>query len=140
MTPLRIRVRVWEGRAADAVEHFLHTLYMEPFVVPAEMMERSRWEALKDAHETLQWELQNLWWAQVQVLVVWWEPSVRDDLRGALDRANALIGEAADEAKRLSDERDRLLARIDSMREPCPNHRTVLLAPDEACAVCANST
>jgi hypothetical protein len=74
MTPLRVRVRVWEGRAADAVEHFLRTLYMEPFVVPAEMVEHSRWEALKDAHETLQWELQNLWWTQVQVLIEEWEP------------------------------------------------------------------
>jgi len=73
--------------------------------------------------------------------------STSDDLRAALDRANALIGQETDKAKRLSDEIERLDAlvvkferRIENMTRPCANHPTVRLAPDEGCAICANRT
>ena len=58
----------------------------------------------------------------------------------ALSRANMLIGEAADEAKRLSDELDAAREKLDKCREACPNHPHIIGLPFEACPVCVNST
>ena len=61
-------------------------------------------------------------------------------LREMLDRANAIIGEQADEAKRLSDALFTASEKLDKCREPCPNHPNVIGLPFEACPVCVNST
>ena len=143
-------VRVYQGRAADALEWLLKTVHDGPIANP-EGVARTYWEGVTDASEGLEVELRQLFWEQVKAAIANWQPTESapsyGDLRAALDRANAIIGHEADKAKRLSDEVERLdelvvrlARRIENMTRPCPNHPTVRLAPDEGCAICANST
>ena len=143
-------VQIYQGRAAVALEWLLKVVHEGPLANP-EGVARTYWEGVTDASDGLQHELRQLFWEEVKGAIATWQPTEGTpsygDLRAALDRANAIIGQEADKAKRLSDEvarLDELVVRLDrrieNMTRPCPNHPRVRLAPDEGCAVCANST
>jgi hypothetical protein len=108
-------VRVYQGRAADALEWLLKAAHDGPIANP-EGVARTYWEGVTDASEGLDVELRQLFWEQVKEAVANWQPTESapsyDDLRAALDRANAIIGQQADESKRLSDEVERLDALV----------------------------
>ena len=63
------------------------------------------------------------------------------------ERVKFKLSEVANELKQqketvayLQRENQFLADELDKCREPCPNHKGVLLLPFEGCAVCANST